>query len=379
MKKLLRITTVSLSLDLLLKGQLKFLSNYFEVVGVASGIELLNKVSQREGIRVINLPMERDMNILKDLVSLFKMTFLIHKEKPYIVHSNTPKGSLIAMIAAFICRVPHRVYNVTGLRFETEKGTYRKILILMEKITCLCATKVIPEGEGVKNTLLKEKITKKPLKKIFNGNINGVDMEYFNHTPEVLKNAQKVINKDVFTFVYIGRLSRSKGINELLSAFKQLINSNKLNKPVRLLLVGSIENDLDPLFPETLKLIRELAEVQLIEGWQDDIRPYLAASDALVFPSYREGFPNVVLQAGAMGLPSIVTDINGCNEIIIEGTNGIIIPPRDKDSLYNAMLDFVENPQRVTVLAKNARNLIKNRYEQKQVWEALLKEYKSLY
>jgi glycosyltransferase involved in cell wall biosynthesis len=113
-------------------------------------------------------------------------------------------------------------------------------------------------------------------------------------------------------------------------------------------------------------------------GYQSDVRPYLLAADALVFPSYREGFPNVVIQAGAMGLPSIVTDINGCNEIIIEGENGRIIPPRDKDALMKMMTWFVEHPTEVAEMASNARGMIASRYDRKDVWNALLKMYKSL-
>ena len=113
-------------------------------------------------------------------------------------------------------------------------------------------------------------------------------------------------------------------------------------------------------------------------GYQIDVRPFLAASDALVFPSYREGFPNVVLQAGAMGLPSIVTDINGCNEIIISGENGIIIPSNDEQALYMAMEQFLNTPDIVKQMSENARRMIATRYDQKLVWDALLKEYRNL-
>lgn len=378
MKKLLRITTISLSLDILLKGQLGFLNNYYEVVAVASGRELLEKVSKREKVRVIHLSMKREINILNDINSLFEMIRTIKKEKPYIVHANTPKGSLIAMIASWICKVPHRIYTVTGLRFETEKGFSRRLLISMEQITCACATKVIPEGDGVKNVLLKEQITNKPLIKIHNGNINGVDMHYFNRTNEVLKSADKIQLKNGFTFVYIGRLSGDKGINELVAAFKRLCTLNFTNLPVRLLLVGSIETQLDPLLPVTLDLIKNTIEIQLVEGWQEDIRHFLAASNTLVFPSFREGFPNVVLQAGAMGLPSIVTDISGSNEIIINDINGVIIPPKNTDALFNAMLSFIENPDKVKSMATKSRTLIENRYEQQKVWKSLLEEYQKL-
>ena len=377
MKKLLRITTVSLSLDLLLKGQLGFLNQYYDVVGIASGIEKLRIVSKREGIRVINIHIEREVKILKDIRSLFDMIRVINQEKPNIVHANTPKGSLLAMVAAMICRVPHRIYTVTGLRFDTTTGLYKKLLVLMEQITCACATKVIPEGEGVKKTLLRENITKKSLQKILNGNINGIDLSYFDRSPDVITKVKEIRNEDYFTFVFVGRLVREKGINELVKAFNRLSNEMVDINPMRLFLVGWYENELDPLLPETILTIKNNSEIHFL-GFHEDVRPFLAAADALVFPSYREGFPGVVLQAGAMGLPGIVTDINGCNEIIIEGINGIIIPPKDEQALYNGMCSFVENKDKVKEMAGNSRKLIASRFDQNMLWQALLEEYQKL-
>ena len=137
-QKLIRLTTISGSLNDLLKGQLRFLSDYYEVVGVASdkGTGRLKEVSEREGVRCIDIPMHREISLLNDVKSLWKLIRLFKREKPYIVHANTPKGSLLAMVAAWIVRVPHRIYTVTGLRFETATGSFRRLLILMEKITC---------------------------------------------------------------------------------------------------------------------------------------------------------------------------------------------------------------------------------------------------
>jgi glycosyltransferase involved in cell wall biosynthesis len=394
MHKLLRITTVSDSLSGLLKGQLRFLNQYYEVVGVASDTCSLQEVSEREGIRVVNLPMERDINLWKDCISLIGMIRLIRYEKPYIVHANTPKGSLLAMLASWWCRVPIRIYTVTGLRFETASGIFRRLLVLMERITCACATKVIPEGEGVKNTLIKNRITKKPLRKILNGNINGIDTAYFDpalyteNDKRLLRNELHIGETD-FVFIYVGRLVKDKGINELVAAFSRLKSegwqflkdddstyTSSLCIP-KLLLVGTLEQKLDPLLTETLEKIQSDRDIIYV-GYQNDVRPYLSISNALVFPSYREGFPNVVMQAGAMGLPSIVTDINGCNEIILEGKNGIIIPPKNKEALSEAMKYMIEHPTERRKMAEAARPLIASRYEQQAVWNALLEEYRSL-
>ena len=373
--KLIRITTISASLDLLLRGQLGFLNTYYEVVGIAFGEESLQEISQREGIRTINIPMSRKISLWEDFQSLALLISLFFKEKPYIVHANTPKASLLSMIAAWITGVPHRIYTVTGLRFETATGNFRHLLLTMEKITCWCATKIIPEGEGVKRTLVRENITSKPLKVILYGNINGVNVESYDRTIHVRLLASKIREEGKFTFCFVGRIVKDKGINELVLAFVRL---TKVYPEVRLLLVGPFERDLDPVSSEIEHIILDHSSISFV-GFQQDIRPYLAASDALAFPSYREGFPNVVLQAGAMGLPSIVTDINGCNEIIEDGVNGVIVPPRDEEALYNAMKYFVEHRDTdVRAMAERARPIIVDRFEQHKVWEALFAEYQLL-
>ncbi|MFK1790952.1 glycosyltransferase family 4 protein [Bacteroides fragilis] len=373
--KLIRITTISASLDLLLRGQLGFLNTYYEVVGIAFGEESLQEISQREGIRTINIPMSRKISLWEDFQSLALLISLFFKEKPYIVHANTPKASLLSMIAAWITGVPHRIYTVTGLRFETATGNFRHLLLTMEKITCWCATKIIPEGEGVKRTLVRENITSKPLKVILYGNINGVNVESYDRTIHVRLLASKIREEGKFTFCFVGRIVKDKGINELVLAFVRL---TKVYPEVRLLLVGPFERDLDLVSSEIEHIILDHSSISFV-GFQQDIRPYLAASDALAFPSYREGFPNVVLQAGAMGLPSIVTDINGCNEIIEDGVNGVIVPPRDEEALYNAMKYFVEHRDTdVRAMAERARPIIVDRFEQHKVWEALLAEYQLL-
>lgn len=386
--KLIRITTVSESLNTLLKGQLKYLNNYYEVIGVASGAELMREISKREGVRTISIAIRREISLFSDLISLYRLISLFVKEKPYIVHANTPKGSLLGMLAARICCVPIRIYTVTGLRFETTVGFYRKVLIFMEKVTCACATKVIPEGLGVMRTLLHEDITFKPLEVILNGNINGVDVSYFD--PSQFSEIQKVelrtklnINEEDFVFIFVGRLVRDKGINELIQAFDKLVITiqnfelQSITKMPKLLLVGTLEQNLDPLLPSTIETINSNHNIISV-GYQNDVRPYYSISDCLAFPSYREGFPNVVLQAGAMGLPCIVTDINGCNEIIVQGKNGYIIPSKSADELYQTMNFLIGAEHIITEMTRNARDMIISRYEQSAVWNALLNEYRKL-
>lgn len=374
MKKVLRISTIPLSLDILLKGQLKMLAEHYEVVAVSSPGPELQKVAEREGVRTVELPMERRISLWKDLVALIRMIRLFRKEKPDMVHSLTPKAGLLSMLAGWICRVPVRMHLFTGLVFPSTTGWKQKLLILTDKLTCACATYVNPEGLGVKRDLERYHITSKPLHIIGNGNINGIDMVYYSRSEEVLEKAAAIREEGSFTFCFVGRMVGDKGINELVSAFKEVYSKHP---EARLVLVGPFEEQLDPVLPETKEEILHHAGIRFM-GWQNDVRPFLAAADVFVFPSYREGFPNVVMQAGAFDLPCIVTDINGCNEIIVPDENGVIIPPKDKETLQAAMLRLMEHPEEREHLAGNTRRMIEERYEQQRLWKEIAKTYEVL-
>ena len=379
MPKLFRVTTVPESLNILLRGQHKFMSkNGFEVIGISSAGNALNEVSQEEEIRVIEINMSRKITPIKDFLSVYNLYKLIKKEKPIIVHSHTPKAGVVAMMAAKIANVPIRLHTVAGLPLMEAKGIKRKLLNFVEKVTYACATKVYPNSKGLYDFIVEEElISSIKMKIIANGSSNGIDTSYFdseriseNQREEFLTRLN--IQKKDFVFVFVGRLVGDKGINELIDAFARIKDSN-----VKLLLVGGLESDLDPLKSETIHEIDKNKNIISV-GFQKDVRPYFAISHCLVFPSYREGFPNVVLQAGAMGLPSIVSNINGCNEIIQEGINGLIIPSKDRESLYTVMHKIISDEAWRKQLAGNARDIIVSHYEQKLVWDALLIEYNHL-
>lgn len=373
--KIIRTTTVPGSLDSFCNGLLRELQTEgYYVVAVSSPGPEMETIRKREGVRTVAVPMERRMAPLKDLKSLWGLIRVFRRERPSMVHSMTPKAGLLCMMAAWFCRVPVRVHTFTGLVFPTAKGMTQKILIFTDRLTCACATHVIPEGEGVKADLRNYRITRKPLRVLGHGNVRGIDLDHYDRTPEVMAAAAGIRRKGIFTFIFVGRLVGDKGINELVDAFSRL---NKEIPATRLILVGGKEETLDPLNPATLREIESNPAIEEV-GVQKDVRPWFAASDALVFPSYREGFPNVVIEAGAMRLPSIVTDINGSREIIIDGKNGVIIPPRDSEALYRAMRAFVTDKERTSEMAGNARSLIASRYEQTYVRRCLKDFYRQI-
>ncbi|MEQ8217997.1 MAG: glycosyltransferase family 4 protein [Arenibacter sp.] len=376
-KKLIRITTTSGSLDGLLQNQLKFMSDYFEVIGISSKGIRLDNVRKEQGVRVIPVQMSRNISPFKDLIALYKLYTIFSKEKPFIVHSHTPKAGLLSMMASYFAKVPHRLHTVAGLPLLETTGIKRRILNFVEKLTYAFSTKVYPNSFGLEKIILDHNfIDQSKLKVIGNGSSNGIDLEHFNpnlFSREDNHALRKELNigENDFVFINVGRMVTDKGINELVEAFCKI---QETFKDTKLLLLGEFEEKLDPLFPETMEKIKNNPHINYL-GWQWDVRPYFAISNMLAFPSYREGFPNVVMQAGAMGLPSIVSDINGCNEIIINGQNGCIIPPKSTEHLYNAMVESLKNG---TSKFKNVRESIATRFDRSVIWNAILAEYDSL-
>lgn len=372
--KLIRSATVPGSLSTFLDGSIETLMEKFDLVLLSSPGAELEELHHRYGMRTIAVPMERRMSPFKDIVSLWRLIKVFHKESPYIVHSMTPKAGLLCMMAAWIIRVPRRVHTFTGLVWPTATGLKRKILMFTDWLTCACATHIIPEGKGVMDDL-QTHITKKPMHVLGYGNVRGVDMKYWRRDNADAAKVSQLRDNDRFTFLFVGRIVKDKGINELVEAFMLI---HKVLK-ARLFLVGRFEGKLDPIADSTRKIIEECDDI-VCAGPQygTDLLAYYAASDCFVFPSYREGFPNTVLEAGAMELPSIVTDINGSREIIENGKNGLIIPSKNADALADAMMQMIENNEMHERMAEEARPMIESRFEQGFVRKCMMDFYEEI-
>ncbi len=379
MKKIIRITTVPSSLKVLLRGQLRFMNQHYEIVGVASTLKELKEVELQEGIRTHGIEMTRTISPVKDIKAVFQLYRFLRKEKPFIVHTHTPKAGIVGMMAAWLAGVKHRYHTVAGMPLLEATGLKRKVLNLVEKLTYKFATKVFPNSNGQRQIIIDEGFAKpEKLKVIGKGSSNGIDVNHFDPTLISEDQTNKLrsdlgISEDELVMVYIGRLVKDKGINELVEAFDKF---SKLGMNGKLVLVGKRETELDPLDPATEKIISDNPGI-ISAGWQDDVRPFLSMADVFVFPTYREGFPNVVLQAGAMGVPAIVTDINGCNEIIKNQLNGIIIPTKDSRAILDAMTLLAKDAATRREMQTVARENIVENYQQTYIWSELLELYKS--
>jgi lipopolysaccharide/colanic/teichoic acid biosynthesis glycosyltransferase/glycosyltransferase involved in cell wall biosynthesis len=380
--RLLRITTVPISLKLLLAGQLNFFkTNGFEVLAVSGdGPEIVNNTI--DGTPHIAVPMTRRITPIQDLICLYRLVRIIKWFQPDIVHTHTPKAGLLGMMAARICGVPIRMHTVAGLPLMEKTGALRWLLIQVERLAYRCATNVYPNSEGLKNFIENSITDTRKLKIIGNGSSNGIDTTYFSRNESLENQAAAIrtkhgIARGDIVFSFVGRVVKDKGISELAGAFRKFRQDAQLQDKVFLLIVGPLEQDLDPLDGQVLQFLTNDDHVTLA-GYQSDVRPWLMASDIFVFPSYREGFPNVVMQAGCLGIPSIVSDINGCNEIVENGQTGIIVKPKDESALYSAMQTLADSEPIRSRLASGARQKIQHDFDQRYVWEQLRNEYYEL-
>lgn len=375
------MATVGLSLDTFCRGLLADLrdSEGHEVIALSSPDPHLASLGEREEVRTIGVAMRRDISPMADLRSLCSLVRVLRRERPDMLHTMTPKAGLLGMIAARIAGVPLRVHTFTGLLFPTAKGLKRRLLATTDRITCACATHIIAEGQGVRADLLSHRITRRTVTVLGHGNVRGVDLTHYTPTPQLMSEADALrrrfgIASDDKVMIYVGRLVGDKGLHELLGALPAIRGA--ISSRVHLIMAGDTDGSRDDL---TSAELASQPDVHLSGGWVDDVRPWLLAADILVFPSYREGFPNVVLEAGAMGLPAVVTDINGSREIITDSVNGLIVPPATVAPLAEAVTRLLTLPATALgEMSRAARLNIELHYSRPYVWQCLKRYYSSL-
>ncbi len=381
MPKLIRITTAPISLNVLLSGQMHFMKeNGFEVVMVSSDGPELEMVKQAEDCRHHIVPMTRRMTPLRDLRCLWLLYRFFKKEKPGIVHSHTPKAGLLAMLAAKFAGVKIRIHTVAGLRFVTTRRFGRKILIAMEKLTGKAATHVWPNSFSMAGYIRENKLVPyKKLEVIGHGSSNGVNLARYSVSAlqeEKVAETKKIMKYDssLTYFLSVGRIVHDKGMDELLSAFIRIYEGSPYT---RLVLVGAFEDFVDPVSDKTRQLINTHPAV-IKAGWSNAVEYFMHLSFALVHPSHREGFPNVLLQAGAMGCPIICSRIDGNTDIVEHKKTGLIFEVKKEEELYQLMQFALINPAILQSYAKTLRQQIEHHFDQTVIHSLIHKKYLEL-
>jgi len=380
MPKLIRITTVPLSLKLLLAGQMKFMKEHgWDVLMISSDGREVQQVIRSEEVRHEVVSFTRQITPFQDLVCIWKLIQLFKREKPDIVHTHTPKAGLLGMIAAKFAGLNIRIHTIAGIPYMAAEGRRRGLLEKVEKWTYDYATEVWPNSEGLKSFVLEQQLCpESKLRIIGKGSSNGVDLSKFNR--EVLKENHLVAatmrilpGEDDFIILAVGRLVKDKGIQELVDAFLE----SKIASMSKLVLLGSYEQELDPLSPELIQTIESNPRIVQID-WSDHVAHYMALSDLLVHASHREGFPNVLLEAGAMQLPIICSDIIGNRDIITQQKTGLIFPVKDKEVLKEAMEFAFVKREKMTNMATSLFTEIIENYDRRKIHEELLSNYNRL-
>ena len=381
MAKIIRVTTVPMALKVLLRGQMRYMKKAgFEVIMVSADGTERDDVMRFEGCPHYVIPMTRRITPFADAVSFWRLYQLLKKEKPDIVHSHTPKAGLLAMMAAKYAGVKIRIHTIAGLRFMTSSGITRTILTRMEKITAHAATHLWPNSLSLLNYVKEHKLASaEKLEIIGKGSSNGVDLKRFSVSAlgeQGIQNARQILSYDpsLFYILSIGRIVQDKGIRELAKAFVNLYSENNR---LRLVLVGTFEEKLDPLDDEIMKLIKNHPGI-VLAGWHDEVEYYLHTAGLLVHASYREGFPNVVLQAGAMECPVICSRIEGNVDIVDEDVNGLVFTAGDETDLYNKLKQAISDPQGMKKKATLLRKKVEENFDRCFVQENLRQKYETL-
>lgn len=378
MKKMFMVATVPGFFNFF-KGQLKYLSGHLDITLISSSEDALHEIAAREGVSALEVRIERSISPLCDLVSLWKLIRLFRRENPDIVHGNTPKGALVSMVAARLCGIPRRIYMCHGLRYQGSQGVMRQLLMTMEWIACRCATEVICVSESVRRAMSDDGICRMDkMRVVMSGSCNGINTEYFYKEAVADKTVREFRNKTgipepAFVFCFVGRITRDKGMIELLEVFDKIYHRHD---DVWLLIVGGREDDVKDFPSRTLEIMENHPHT-VCTGRLSDIRPALAVTDVFILPSYREGLPTSILEAASMATSTIATDITGCRDAVDDGVTGILVAPRRKRELQEAMERLHTDRNLCEKMGRNARSYVMRRYSQNRLWNAYLQIYNS--
>ena len=351
-----------------------------EVHGISAPGRELEEVARSERIEVHAVPMERRITPFRDLISLWRLYWKIRAIRPHIVHTHTPKGGVLGILAAWLARVPVRIHTVHGLPLMTARGVKRKLLRWSEKLSCLCAHQVFAVSRSLAAVAVQEKLcATDKIKVILNGSSNGVDtagqfnpQRYGEKYRSIIRHKYKIpCNAVVVGFV--GRIVQDKGMAELAEAWRNL---REEFPSLHLLLVGPFEPQ-DPIPQEIETLFHDDPRIHIV-GHVDESSSFYSAMDILVLPTYREGLPGVLLEAAAMTVPVVATRIPGCISAVAEGVNGLLVRPRDAGALTDALRTYITSPSLRRQHGQAGRKFVMMNFQSKLIWESLYREYARL-
>jgi lipopolysaccharide/colanic/teichoic acid biosynthesis glycosyltransferase/glycosyltransferase involved in cell wall biosynthesis len=363
-----------------LKGQVGFMrANGVEIAAVAAPGKYLDDFGREQGVGVHAVAMARRITPAEDARALMSMTRTLHRLRPTIVHAHTPKGGLLGTVGALAAGVPVRIYHMRGLPLETARGSRRQLLWATERVTCAAATHVLCVSHSLRQRAIDEGLCPpEKIEVLGGGSGQGVDASRFDPA-QVGADARRAtrarlgIPDEALVVGFLGRLSREKGLGELLQAFSALSGRH----PRLHLMVAGGEEPRDAISETAMRFLREDARVHWLgHDWESP--PLYAAMDVVALPTYREGFPNVPLEAAAMGLPVVATSVTGCVDAVVDGTTGTLVLPRDAAALEVALERYLEQPALRRAHGEAGRQRVLASFRREPLWDALLSRYLQL-
>jgi glycosyltransferase involved in cell wall biosynthesis len=360
---------------MVLSGRLRTLREAgFRVTLVSGPGELLTRTAAQEGVESIAIPMRREMALLADLVSLARLWWLLYRLKPEMTEFSTPKAGLLGSIAAMLCGVPARVYFLRGLKLETCSGVKRRILLAAERLASACSHVVLCNSDSLRSEALALGLApESKLRLLGSGSSNGVDVERFQPGPSDLR-ARLGLPLHAHIVGFVGRLTRDKGLPELVEAFDAILAAKPES---HLLLVGWFDAAEDALGDDLRARIESHPRIHMT-GYVADTAPYYRVMDVMVLPTWREGFPNVVLEAAASGIPVVTTLCTGSRDAVVPEVTGLLIPPGYPVAISEAVLQLLRNPERRCRMGLEARAWVLEHYVNGRVLGLAACYYKSL-
>ncbi|MCB9689598.1 MAG: glycosyltransferase family 4 protein [Alphaproteobacteria bacterium] len=371
-------TTVPISLTGLIPGQARMLAADFDVELLTSPGELVEVARANEDTSIATFPLTRTIDPRADLSVLPSLVRYFRRTRPHILQTYTPKAGLLCTMAARAARVPLRVHGVVGMPLMEARGARRAILGVTERVTYANATHLTANSTGLQRWM-SEHLTRRRVDVIGYGSINGIDLTRYDGPAHRAAHRARVraelgFGDEHLVWLFVGRVVRDKGVVELVEAFTRL---HRRRPHARLLVVGPTEPELDPIPGATEETLRTHPAIRCV-GYKLDVVPYLAAADAYVLPSYREGLPNGLLEAAAFGLPAVATDINGCNEVIDRDRTGLLVPAKDARALESALEALTTSRERAEELGRAGRARVEERYDQRVYWGHLRAYYQRI-